>query len=64
MKITEAPDCEIQDDQLTFTLKIYYDLPVKFSNHSEEFYIIGQNNRVRLLREASKWTFKAILFQL
>lgn len=45
----ETLDCEIQDDQLTFTLKIYYDLPVKFSNHSEEFYIIGQNNRVRLL---------------
>ena len=45
----EALDCEIQDDQLAFTIRMQYDLPVEFSNHSEEFYIIGQNNRVRLL---------------
>ena len=45
----EALNCEIQDDQLAFTIKTNYDLPVEFSNHSEEFYIIGQNNRVRLL---------------
>lgn len=45
----EALDCEIQDDQLVFTMEIPYILPVEFSNHSEEFYIIGQKNRIRLL---------------
>ena len=54
----EALNCEIQDDQLAFTIKTNYDLPVKFSNHSEEFYIIGQNNRVRLLVKSQNGRLK------
>lgn len=45
----EALDCEIQDDRLAISMEIPHILPVKFSNHSEEFYIVGQKNRVRLL---------------
>lgn len=54
----EALNCEIQDDQLAFTIKTNYDLPVEFSNHSEEFYIIGQNNRVRLLVKSQNGRLK------
>ena len=54
----EALNCEIQDDQLAFTIKTNYDLPVKFSNHSEEIYIIGQNNRVRLLVKSQNGRLK------
>ena len=45
----EVLNCENQDNQLVFTIEIPYILPVEFSNHSEEFYIIGQKNRIRLL---------------
>ena len=54
----EALNCEIQDDQLAFTIKTNYDLPVKFSNHSEEIYIIGQNNCVRLLVKSQNGRLK------
>ena len=54
----ESLNCEIQDDQLAFTIKTNYDLPVKFSNHSEEFYIIGQNNCVRLLVKSQNGRLK------
>ena len=33
-------------------------MPVKFSNHSEEFYIIGQNNCVRLLVKSQNGRLK------
>ena len=54
----ESLNCEIQDDQLAFTIRMHYDLPVEFSNHSEEFYIIGQNNRVRLLVKSQNGRLK------
>ena len=54
----EALDCEIQDEQLTFTIKIFYDMPVEFSNHSEEFYITGQKDRVRLLVKSQNGRLK------
>lgn len=51
-------NCEIINDQLIFTMEIPYILPAKFSNHSEEFYIIGQKNRVRLLVKAQNGRLK------
>lgn len=45
----EALNCEIQDDQLVFTMEIPCILPVEFSNHSEEFYITGRKNLIRFL---------------
>ena len=45
----EPVNCEIQDNNLLFTLALSCDLPVEFSNLSEEFYITGSKNRVRLL---------------
>jgi hypothetical protein len=43
---------------LTFTIKIFYDMPVEFSNHSEEFYITGQKDRVRLLVKSQNGRLK------
>ena len=54
----EPLDCEIKNDQLVFTMEIPYILPAEFSNHSEEFYIIGQKSRVRLLVKAQNGRLK------
>ena len=45
----EPLDCEIQDEQLLFTLALSNELPMEFSNYSEKFYITGQKDRVRFL---------------
>ncbi|MEQ2372185.1 ribonuclease H-like domain-containing protein [Blautia sp. CLA-JM-H16] len=45
----EPVNCEIQDNNLVFTLALSCNLPAKFSNLSEEFYITGSENLVRFL---------------
>lgn len=45
----EPMNCEIQDENLVFTLTLPYDLPAEFSNYSEEFYIVGRKSQIRFL---------------
>ena len=45
----EPLDCEIQDENLVFTLSLPYVFPAEFSNHSEEFYIVGSKSQIRFL---------------
>ena len=45
----EPVNCEIQDNNLVFTLALPCNLPVKFSNLGEEFYITGSEKLVRFL---------------
>lgn len=45
----EPVNCEIQDNNLVFTLSLSCDLPAEFSNLGEEFYITGQNSLVKFL---------------